>query len=392
MEVAATCALQELRRLPRQGLQGLRLLQEHGQVWRSGTLEVRVRSSMLRLHPQLPISAYCAVCKLDRWQQVPQAGRKESKPPEDPPNLYECTVCLEYVHPQCVEKTRGLGRINPDLSNSWECAECFNDRDRINQQVLVEDQARAISDGRKVSDEGDKSSAMDVETSPHSATTPQPKATLPTAPTQTKTVMTPTPKLPTTASGLGNEGQGNNEKELDCAPPPYEKQAELLALKAANASLEDRMKKLEDQMRAISDGRKVSNEGFAMNVETPPQSATLQTAPIQTQPVIAPTASSAATQQYQKIQIIRSSDGKIKVGGLREGQQLLQMPDGKLQIFNNPNAGVTAMTPTPKLPTTASAKHSYKVLLNMIVRRGRGMGLYISTWPLCTQGRGTKFA
>ena len=57
-----------------------------------------------------------------RWLQVPQAGRKESERPEDPPNLYECTVCLEIVHPQCVEKTRGLGQINPDLSNSWECA------------------------------------------------------------------------------------------------------------------------------------------------------------------------------------------------------------------------------------------------------------------------------
>ena len=59
---------------------------------------------------------------------------------------------------------------------------------------------RAISDGRKVSNEGDESFAMNVETPPQSATTPQPKATLPTAPIQTKTVMTPTPKLPTTAS------------------------------------------------------------------------------------------------------------------------------------------------------------------------------------------------
>ena len=40
-----------------------------------------------------------------------------------------------------------------------------------------------------------------------------------------------------------------------------EKELELLALKAANASLEDRMKKLEDQMSVISAGRKVSNEG-----------------------------------------------------------------------------------------------------------------------------------
>ena len=85
-----------------------------------------------------------------RWLQVPQAGRKESERPEDPPNLYECTVCLEIVHPQCVEKTRGLGQINPDLSNSWECAKCINE-----------------------------GFAMKVEAPPQSAT-------LQTAPTQTK--------------------------------------------------------------------------------------------------------------------------------------------------------------------------------------------------------------
>ena len=40
--------------------------------------------------------------------------------------LVECTVCLDIVHPRCVEKTIGLGQINHDLSNSWECAKCSN--------------------------------------------------------------------------------------------------------------------------------------------------------------------------------------------------------------------------------------------------------------------------
>ena len=40
--------------------------------------------------------------------------------------LDECTVCLDIVHPRCVEKTIGLGQINHDLSNSWECAKCSN--------------------------------------------------------------------------------------------------------------------------------------------------------------------------------------------------------------------------------------------------------------------------
>ena len=41
-------------------------------------------------------------------------------------------------------------------------------------------------------------------------------------------------------------------------------------------------------------------------------------------------------QTQQKVQIVRSSDGKIQVRGLLPGQQLVQMPDGKLQIFSQP--------------------------------------------------------
>jgi nucleosome-remodeling factor subunit BPTF len=50
----------------------------------------------------------------------------------------------------------------------------------------------------------------------------------------------------------------------------------------------------------------------------------------------------------QKVQIVRSSDGKIQVRGLMAGQQLMQMADGKLQIVAAPNAAGAA----PKLPTT----------------------------------------
>ena len=38
-------------------------------------------------------------------------------------------------------------------------------------------------------------------------------------------------------------------------------------------------------------------------------------------------------QTQQKVQIVRSSDGKIQVRGLLPGQQLVQLPDGKLKIF-----------------------------------------------------------
>jgi F-box/leucine-rich repeat protein 10/11 len=65
------------------------------------------------LHPQLPICAFCSVCELDGWNNVPKAGSKESERPEEPPNLFECTVCLDIVHPKCAEKTVGLGKVNP---------------------------------------------------------------------------------------------------------------------------------------------------------------------------------------------------------------------------------------------------------------------------------------
>lgn len=76
------------------------------------------------LHPQLPVCAMCSICKLDGWYSEPKIQFKECDRPEKPPDLYECTVCLDIVHPKCVEKTIGLGKVNADLSNSWECAKC----------------------------------------------------------------------------------------------------------------------------------------------------------------------------------------------------------------------------------------------------------------------------
>jgi len=78
------------------------------------------------LHPQLPVCAYCSVCRLDGWFNEPKVQGKETDRPEEPPQLFECTVCLDIMHPQCAEKTVGLGRINNDLSNSWECNKCIN--------------------------------------------------------------------------------------------------------------------------------------------------------------------------------------------------------------------------------------------------------------------------
>ena len=102
------------------------------------------------LQPQLPVCAYCSYCKLDGWGNEPKVQGKETERPEQPPDLFECTVCLDIVHPKCAERNCGLGRKNdgmyvaflkmsiipnyyvvlihifPDLSNSWECAKCMN--------------------------------------------------------------------------------------------------------------------------------------------------------------------------------------------------------------------------------------------------------------------------
>ena len=41
--------------------------------------------------------------------------------------------------------------------------------------------------------------------------------------------------------------------------------------------------------------------------------------------------------KVQKVQIVRSDGGKTQVRGLLPGQKLVQMPDGKLQLFSPPN-------------------------------------------------------
>lgn len=39
-------------------------------------------------------------------------------------------------------------------------------------------------------------------------------------------------------------------------------------------------------------------------------------------------------QVQQRVQILRGPDGKLQVRGLLPGQQLVQMPDGKLHVLN----------------------------------------------------------
>ena len=46
---------------------------------------------------------------------------------------------------------------------------------------------------------------------------------------------------------------------------------------------------------------------------------------------------SSPQRKVQKVQIVRSDGGKTQVRGLLPGQKLVQMPDGKLQLFSPPN-------------------------------------------------------
>jgi len=71
------------------------------------------------------VCAYCSICKLDGWFNEPKLQAKESERPDSPPQLFECTICLDIVHPGCAEKAGyGPGKINEELSNSWECGKC----------------------------------------------------------------------------------------------------------------------------------------------------------------------------------------------------------------------------------------------------------------------------
>lgn len=118
------------------------------------------------------------------------------------------------------------------------------------------------------------------------------------------------------------------------------------------------------QQQVIQPGTKkvfLSKDGKiigAQIVQQPPTAATSKISipsvggmqnPVATPTVVQP---QAQQQTQQKVQIVRSSDGKIQVRGLLPGQQLVQMPDGKLQIFSQPTAGQNA---SPTIVTSTSA-------------------------------------
>lgn len=61
-------------------------------------------------------------------------------------------------------------------------------------------------------------------------------------------------------------------------------------------------------------------------------------------------------QIQQKVQILRGPDGKLQVRGLMPGQQLVQMPDGKLHVLNTGQAITTSLAQTGGTSSTTQVK------------------------------------
>lgn len=66
----------------------------------------------------------------------------------------------------------------------------------------------------------------------------------------------------------------------------------------------------------------------------------------------------------QRVQIMRSPDGRLTVKGLMPGQQLVQMPDGKIQVLTTTQIQTTTSTSTPKAQTITPTKTIIKTTPN----------------------------
>ncbi|XP_072747484.1 LOW QUALITY PROTEIN: nucleosome-remodeling factor subunit NURF301 [Anoplolepis gracilipes] len=68
---------------------------------------------------------------------------------------------------------------------------------------------------------------------------------------------------------------------------------------------------------------------------------------------ITQTGTNSPMQVQQKVQILRGPDGKLQVRGLLPGQQLIQMPDGKLHVLNiNQTVGTPSSQSNSTTPTS----------------------------------------
>lgn len=69
----------------------------------------------------------------------------------------------------------------------------------------------------------------------------------------------------------------------------------------------------------------------------------------------------------QKVQILRGPDGKLQVRGLMPGQQLVQMPDGKLHVLNTAQNITVATSPQAAVSTaTTTTPTTTKIVTNAV--------------------------
>jgi F-box and leucine-rich repeat protein 10/11 len=91
----------------------------------------------------LPVTASCAVCKLDGWGLEPVVPiQKTAERASCPSSLMECSVCFEIMHPKCAisrlaPEAHNEGQVNEDMPNSWECPICCKDGKNQDYKVCL---------------------------------------------------------------------------------------------------------------------------------------------------------------------------------------------------------------------------------------------------------------
>ncbi|XP_065360570.1 nucleosome-remodeling factor subunit NURF301 isoform X2 [Calliphora vicina] len=99
---------------------------------------------------------------------------------------------------------------------------------------------------------------------------------------------------------------------------------------------------------ATSTTTSTSNSLTQQPVQTSAQNATQTTNNLSSSVSPAP--------QQHKVQIIRGPDGKVSVRGLSPGQQLIQMPDGKLHVLTTSNSSTSASSSSSGVQTIIGSK------------------------------------
>lgn len=77
-----------------------------------------------------------------------------------------------------------------------------------------------------------------------------------------------------------------------------------------------------------------------------------------------PTTNQPTKDTPQRVQIMRTPDGRITVKGLLPGQQLVQYPDGKLQVLTTAQLQSSGLTTTKTPITTTTPKAIIKQAVN----------------------------